>query len=89
MEETYPGQVTYRSLMEKIIYLIGNDSQLRAIGSNKFVTPRLYMYIHKDKIGEDEEKYIPYYPGDADLDLTAYPTIGINDKEEATIEVRW
>ena len=83
---TYPGQVTYNHNGKDYI-LIGNDSQLRAIGSNKFVTPRLYMYIHKDKIGEDEEKYIPYYPGDADLDLTAYPTHGINDKEEATIEV--
>lgn len=83
---TYPGQVTYKHNGKDYI-LIGNESQLRAIGSNKFVTPRLYLYVHKDKIGKDEEKYIPYYPGDADLDLTSYPTHGIDQNKEANIEV--
>lgn len=83
---TYPGQVTY-NYNGKDYILIGNESQLRAIGSNKFVTPRLYLYVHRDKIGKDEEKYIPYYPGDADLDLTSYPTHGIDQNEEAKIEV--
>ena len=83
---TYPGQVTY-NYNGKDYILIGNESQLRAIGSNKFVTPRLYLYVHKDKIGKDEEKYIPYYPGDADLDLTSYPTHGIDQNKEANIEV--
>ena len=84
---TYPGQVTYNHNGKDYI-LIGNESQLRAIGSNKFVTPRLYLYVTKEKIfSKDDEKYIPYYPGDADLDLTEYPTHGIGDKGEANVEV--
>ena len=67
---TYPGQVI-KEYNGKNYILIGNESQLRAIGSNKFVTPRLYLYVTKEKIfSKDDEKYIPYYPGDADLDLT-------------------
>lgn len=84
---TYPGQVI-KEYNGKNYILIGNESQLRAIGSNKFVTPRLYLYVTKEKIfSKDDEKYIPYYPGDADLDLTEYPTHGIGDKGEANVEV--
>ena len=40
---TKPGQL-YVEVSGKKYILIGNESQLRAIGSNKSVTPRLYVY---------------------------------------------
>ena len=80
---TYPGQVTYNHNGKDYI-LIGNESQLRAIGSNKFVTPRLYLYVIQRGplgIGVIKEKYMPYYPGDADLDLGNCPTEGADGIE--------
>lgn len=65
---TVPGQLYIEIDGEKYI-LIGNESQLRAVGSNKHVTPRLYIYISGGVLGEPN--YIPYYPGDADLGLEA------------------
>lgn len=52
--------------------MIGNESQLRAIGSNKNVTPRLYVKYTPGLITALKgPEYIPYYPGDADLGLDA------------------
>ena len=74
---TKPGQL-YVEISGKKYILIGNESQLRAIGSNKSVTPRLYVYYKPGLVsgllggllGEDPF-YTPYYPGDADLGLDA------------------
>ena len=70
---TKPGQL-YVEVSGKKYILIGNESQLRAIGSNKSVTPRLYVYYSQGLVsGLFGEKpfYTPYYPGDADLGLDA------------------
>ncbi len=70
---TKPGQL-YVEVGGKKYILIGNESQLRAIGSNKHVTPRLYVYytpgLVSGLVGRDPF-YTPYYPGDADLGLDA------------------
>ena len=70
---TKPGQL-YVEVSGKKYILIGNESQLRAIGSNKSVTPRLYVYykpgLVSGLVGSDPF-YTPYYPGDADLGLDA------------------
>ena len=63
----YPGQV-YKEINGEKYILIGNKQQLQAIGSNKYVTPRIYKY-YKDHLDWGKIKYIPYYPGDADLGI--------------------
>ena len=64
---TKPGQL-YVEVSGKKYILIGNESQLRAIGSNKHVTPRLYVYYGPGLLSP-YPSYVPYYPGDADLGL--------------------
>ena len=68
---TKPGQLYQEINGEKYI-LIGNESQLQAIGSGIHVTPRLYVYNPAGLIGGllgSDPTYVPYYPGDADLGL--------------------
>lgn len=70
---TKPGQV-YAEIGGKKYILIGNESQLRAIGSGKDVTPRLYVYYAPGLVSGlfgGNPFYTPYYPGDADLGLEA------------------
>lgn len=70
---TKPGQL-YVEVSGKKYILIGNESQLRAIGSNKSVTPRLYVYYSQGLVSGllgGQPFYTPYYPGDADLGLDA------------------
>ena len=70
---TKPGQL-YVEVSGKKYILIGNESQLRAIGSNKSVTPRLYVYYKPGLVSGllgGDPFYTPYYPGDADLGLDA------------------
>nr|WP_288742565.1 Cna B-type domain-containing protein [uncultured Mediterraneibacter sp.] len=70
---TKPGQL-YVEVSGKKYILIGNESQLRAIGSNKSVTPRLYVYYRQGLVSGlfgGKPFYTPYYPGDADLGLDA------------------
>lgn len=70
---TKPGQL-YVEVSGKKYILIGNESQLRAIGSNKSVTPRLYVYYGQGLVSGlfgGKPFYTPYYPGDADLGLDA------------------
>ena len=69
----FVGQV-YKEIDGKTYILIGNEYQLREIGKGTQVTPMLYV---KTKIGIDlgpinlsQILYTPYYPGDADLNLT-------------------
>ena len=64
---TKPGQL-YVEVSGKKYILIGNESQLRAIGSNKNVTPRLYVYYGPGLLSP-YPSYVPYYPGDANLGL--------------------
>ena len=70
---TKPGQL-YVTVSGKKYILIGNESQLRVIGSNKSVTPRLYVYYTQGLVSGlfgGKPFYTPYYPGDADLGLDA------------------
>lgn len=70
---TKPGQL-YVEVSGKKYILIGNESQLRVIGSNKSVTPRLYVYYSQGLVSGlfgGKPFYTPYYPGDADLGLDA------------------
>ena len=64
----YIGQV-YKEIDGEKYILIGNEQQLREIGKATQVTPMLYV---EAKIQHDylpEAVYLPYYPGDADLNL--------------------
>ena len=75
---TKPGQL-YVEVSGKKYILIGNESQLRAIGSNKSVTPRLYVYYRQGLVSGllgGKPFYTPYYPGDADLGLDAVAAEG-------------
>ena len=86
---TKPGQLYVEVSGEKYI-LIGNESQLRAIGSNKSVTPRLYVYYTAGLLNFLAKKpsYAAYYPGDADLGLTAVAKEGATKKPNDKIEVQ-
>ena len=84
---TQPGQLTYKIENETYI-LIGNESQLRAIGTDKYVTPRLYIFHEPSLIGGVfvAPYYIPYYPGDADLGLEAVATQSATTHKETHLE---
>ncbi len=74
------GQV-YTTIGDEKYILIGNEQQLRAIGTDKRVAPMLFV---RRATGHIE----PYYPGDADLNLRTIDETGIayknieNDKKE-------
>lgn len=58
--------------------LIGNEQQLRAIGSGKQVTPMLFLRTQAKFLGVPlTHKIVPYYPGDTDLNLTSIENQGI------------
>lgn len=85
---TKPGQL-YVTVSGKKYILIGNESQLRAIGSNKHVTPRLYVYYTPGLITALKgPEYIPYYPGDADLELDAVAKEGGTTYFKKPVEVK-
>lgn len=81
---TKPGQL-YVDVNDKKYILIGNESQLRAIGSNKNVTPRLYVHYSQGLVSGllgGKPFYTPYYPGDADLGLDAVAKEGATTHTE-------
>ncbi len=81
---TKPGQL-YVDVNGKRYILIGNESQLRAIGSNKNVTPRLYVHYSQGLVSGllgGKPFYTPYYPGDADLGLDAVAKEGATTHTE-------
>ena len=85
---TKPGQL-YVEVSGKKYILIGNESQLRAIGSNKHVTPRLYVYYTPGLLTALKgPEYIPYYPGDADLGLDAVAKEGGTTYLKKPVEVK-
>ena len=85
---TKPGQL-YVEVSGKKYILIGNESQLRAIGSNKHVTPRLYIYYTPGLLTVLKgPEYIPYYPGDADLGLDAVAKEGGTTYLNKFVEVK-
>ena len=89
---TKPGQL-YVEVSGKKYILIGNESQLRAIGSNKSVTPRLYVYYRQGLVSGllgGKPFYTPYYPGDADLGPDAVAAEGatthLSDSNKSQIQ---
>lgn len=87
----YVGQV-YKEIAGKKYILIGNEQQLRAIGSNQQVTPMLFlMTSFKLGIIPISNTIIPYYPGDADLNILNIDNTGIsyNDIDEKNKEFKY
>ena len=83
---TSPGQLLYTDENGKKYILIGNEMQLRAIGTDTYVTPRLYVYTPRGLLSGlfgRHPTYTPYYPGDADLGLEGVAT------ESATTHKEW
>lgn len=76
----YIGQ-GYTTIGGEKYILIGNEQQLRAIGSNKSVTPMLFLRTEVKIIIELGHKIVPYYPGDADLNVNSFLDTGIDYKQ--------
>ena len=87
----YVGQV-YKEIDGKKYILIGNEQQLRAIGSDEQVTPMLFLRTEAKLFGISlGVKIVPYYPGDADLNVKSISNIDISydDIEEGTEEFQY
>lgn len=72
----YVGQV-YKVIDGDPYILIGNEQQLRAIGTKTYVTPLLFKREWKaggTLLGHWE--YEPFYPGDADINITETSQLG-------------
>lgn len=82
------GQQYVKRNGEKYI-LIGNEQQLRAIGSGKQVTPMLFARS-KGILGLGP-KIIPYYPGDADFNIRSLENQNIkaNDIYKGNYQFRY
>lgn len=83
----YIGQ-NYVTIENEKYILIGNEQQLRAIGSDKSVTPMLFLRTEARFIILLGTKIVPYYPGDADFNVNSFLDTGISytkdDIEEGT-----
>lgn len=69
----YIGQSAMKIGGETYI-LIGNEQQLRAIGEDVSVAPMLFLWHSIVNSG-----YEPYYPGDADLNITDISQAGLTE----------
>ena len=72
--------------------LIGNEHQLAAIGTDAQVAPRLFVRTEVKILGIPMgTKVIPYYPGDADLNVTSVANTGIqySDIERDTLDFQY
>ena len=78
----YIGQ-NYVTIEGKKYILIGNEQQLRAIGSDKCVTPMLFLRTEAKLLGISLPVcyIVPYYPGDADLNVTTIKDKGIEHED--------
>ena len=78
----YIGQ-QYETINNEKYILIGNEQQLRAIGSDKSVTPMLFLRTKIKILGliPIYHSIIPYYPGDADFNMTSIAGTGIDHSE--------
>ena len=74
----YIGQ-NYVTIEGEKYILIGNEQQLRAIGSDKSVTPMLFLRTEAKLLGISlGHKIVPYYPGDADFNVNSFLDTGIS-----------
>ena len=77
----YIGQ-GYTTIEDEKYILIGNEQQLRAIGSDKNVTPMLFLRTEAKLLGIPlGHKIVPYYPGDADFNVTSILDTGISYRD--------
>ena len=84
----YIGQ-GYTTIEGEKYILIGNEQQLRAIGTDKSVTPMLFLKTEAKLLFISlGHKIVPYYPGDADFNMDNFLDTGIsyqkNDIEEGS-----
>ena len=70
----YIGQA-YTTIEEEKYILIGNEQQLRAIGTDKSVTPMLFLRV--TGVLGSSPYIVPYYPGDADFNMNSFFDTGI------------
>lgn len=68
----YIGQV-YKVIDGEPYILIGNEQQLRAIGTDTYVTPLLFK---REKKQGGHYEYEPFYPGDADINISRTDQLG-------------
>lgn len=74
----YIGQ-QYTTIEGEKYILIGNEQQLRAIGTDKSVTPMLFLRAEfKLLLFPLGTKIVPYYPGDADFNVGSVLDTGIS-----------
>ena len=77
----YIGQ-GYTTIEGEKYILIGNEQQLRAIGTDKSVTPMLFLRTEAKLLGIPlRHKIVPYYPGDADFNMNSFLDTGIDYKD--------
>lgn len=87
----YIGQ-GYTTIEGEKYILIGNEQQLRAIGSDKSVTPMLFLRAEfKLLFLPLGHKVVPYYPGDADFNMNSFLDTGItpNDIEKGSEDFQY
>ena len=72
----YIGQ-GYTTIEGEKYILIGNEQQLRAIGTDKSVTPMLFLRTEAGLIFK-KIHIVPYYPGDADFNMDSFLDTGIS-----------
>ena len=68
----YIGQV-YKVIDGEPYILIGNEQQLRAIGTDTYVTPLLFK---RERKHGGHYEYEPFYPGDADINISRTDQLG-------------
>ena len=85
----YIGQ-GYTTIEGEKYILIGNEQQLRAIGTDKSVTPMLFLRTEAGLILK-KIHIVPYYPGDADFNMNSFLDTGIsgNDIEKGSEEFQY
>ena len=77
----YIGQC-YKIIDGEKYILIGNEQQLRAIGTDKQVTPMLFLKTEAKLLGASlGHKIVPYYPGDADFNIKSIKNTDIKYKD--------
>lgn len=75
----YIGQ-NYVTIEGEKYILIGNEQQLRAIGSDKSVTPMLFLRTEAGLVIK-RIHIVPYYPGDADFNVNSFMDTGIKGED--------
>ena len=78
----YIGQ-NYVTIEGEKYILIGNEQQLRAIGSDKSVTPMLFLRTEAGLVIK-RIHIVPYYPGDADFNVMSFTDTGIKGEDIET-----